>query len=99
MEEDPCLTIITMPCGPWGDRGRCNISKGGAAAATVFEAQEATRPLLALSDQVVVDRVGRGRRVLSVYDQSEMKNTNKLIEDGVLVERTTRDCQLGYKGE
>ena len=61
LEEDPYVTVITMPCGPWGDWGRCNIAKGGVSAATVYEAQEATRPLLALADQVVVDRVRRGR--------------------------------------
>ena len=76
------MTVIAMPCGPRGDWGRRSMSKSGAAAATVFEAHEATRPPLALSDQVAVDRVSRVRRVLleqplgsSVYDQPEMERT------------------------
>ena len=82
--------------------GRRNASRGGAAAATVFEAPEATRPLLALSDQVAVGRASRGRRVLleqplgsGVYDQSEMERTRELIKDGVLLERKPRGRQLG----
>eukprot|EP00959_Pyramimonas_sp_CCMP1952_P014558 308451-Pyramimonas_sp.AAC.1 len=78
-----------MPCGPWGDWGRCNLAKGGAAAATVYEAQEATRPLPALADQMVVGSVSRGRHVLleqplgsSAYNEPEMKRAREVVEKG-----------------
>eukprot|EP00959_Pyramimonas_sp_CCMP1952_P064632 1348896-Pyramimonas_sp.AAC.1 len=41
-----------MPCGPRGTWGRFDLAKVGAAAAAVCVAQEATRPMLAASDQL-----------------------------------------------
>ena len=38
--EDPYLTVLTHPCGPWGNWSRFNMSKGGPAEATVLSLRE-----------------------------------------------------------
>ena len=61
--EDPYLTVITHPCGPWGNWSRFNMSKGGPAEATVLSLREEWRPLLKLVNRTIVDRVKAKRHV------------------------------------
>ena len=102
--EDPYVTIITHPCGPWGAWSRFNLAKGGKAAVTVLHLREEQRPLLRLVAKVIKDRVKAKRHVFveqpfgsqSLYEE-EMKDVLELIEAGTLIFIKVDGCTLGYK--
>jgi hypothetical protein len=103
-EEDPYLTVITHPCGPWGNWGNFNIARGGQAEATVLELRESQRPLLKLVNIIIVGRVKACRHVFveqpygsESINEPEMTDMRKLIEAGRLLMIKVDGCQLGYK--
>ena len=102
--EDPYVTVVTHPCGPWGNWSQCNVSRGGAAADTVLQLREEHRPILKLVNRVVVDRVRAKRHIFieqpygaSSIEEPEMKDVRALIEDGQLVMLKADGCCVGYK--
>jgi len=105
-EEDPYLTVITHPCGPWGNWGNFNIARGGQAEATVLELRESQRPLLKLVNRIIVGRVKACRHVFveqpygsESINEPEMTDVRKLIEAGRLLMIKVDGCQLGYKDQ
>ena len=101
--EDPYLTVITHPCGPWGNWSKFNIAKGGQSEITVLNLREESRPLLRLVNKVITDRV-KGKRHVFVeqpygsdsIEEPEMAETRALIEDGSLMALKVDGCQVGY---
>jgi len=101
--EDPYCTIVTHPCGPWGNWSRAALGKGGAAAATILEAREHDRPILKLVSRAVEHRVGNSRRVFlehplgsEAINQPEMKPVKDMILNGTLFFIRADGCMLGY---
>ena len=101
--EDPYLTTFSHPCGPWGAWSRFNLARGGAAAATVLSAREATRPLVKLVNDTVLGRVQRGRHALAehpaaseCWSQPECKDIQKLFNSNELYFCRADGCMLGY---
>eukprot|EP00435_Cladocopium_sp_Y103_P062124 s1878_g23.t1 len=102
-EEDPYVTVITHPCGPWGNWSNFNIARGGSTEVTVLELRETQRPLLKLVNKVIVDRVKANRHVFveqpygsESINEPEMKDVRNLIESGRLLMIKVDGCQLGY---
>ena len=102
--EDPYVTVVTHPRGPWGNWSQFNVSRGGAAADTVLQLREEHRPILKLVNRVVVDRVKAKRHIFieqpygaSSIEEPEMKDGRALIEDGQLVMWKVDGCCVGYK--
>jgi len=101
--EDPYLTVITHPCGPWGSWSKFNIAKGGQAEATVLSLRENSRPILSLVNKVIKDRVKAKRHVFveqpygsDSIEEPEMSDVRALIEDGSLYAFKVDGCQVGY---
>jgi hypothetical protein len=102
--EDPYLTVITHPCGPWGSWSKFNIARGGSAAETVLSLREDSKPLLALVNKVIKDRVKAKRHVFveqpygsESIEKPEMADVRALVEDGSLLALKVDGCQVGYK--
>ena len=102
--EDPYVTVITHPCGPWGNWSRFNLAKGGQAAATVVENREATKPLLRLVNKTVKDRVKAKRHVFieqplgsESLQEPEMADVLEMVNDGRLIFIKVDGCMVGYK--
>ena len=102
--EDPYVTVITHPCGPWGNWSRFNLAKGGQAAATVVENREATKPLLKLVNKTVKDRVKAKRHVFieqplgsESLHEPEMADVLEMAKDGRLIFIQVDGCSVGYK--
>ena len=66
-EEDPYFTVLTFPCGPWGNYSRINMAKGGPAEQTAMQRREEQRPVLKLVNQLVTQRLKAGRHVAVSY--------------------------------
>ena len=101
--EDPYVTVITNPCGPWGAFSRWNISQGGAAKATVLECREQGRPTLRFVNKLVKDRIAMKRHVFLEHpwgscelDEPEMADVRRLIDKGDLTVVRSDGCRLGY---
>lgn len=102
--EDPYVTVITHPCGPWGNWSRFNLAKGGQAAATVVENREATKPLLKLVNKTVKDRIRAKRHVFieqplgsESLQEPEMADVLEMVNDGRLIFIKVDGCMVGYK--
>ena len=93
--------ILVHRGGAWS---QFNIEKGGLAAQTVLERREAHRPILRLLDDIIADRVEKGRYVLcehparsEAWEQPEMRKTKDLLFSGKLWFVRADGCALGYK--
>ena len=102
--EDPFCTVITEPRGPWGAWARFNIARGGPSAVTVLQQQEANRPILALINKIVCQRVKAKRHVFveqpsgsSWLSEPETDGIQKLSQSGDLILIKFHGCQLGYQ--
>ena len=62
--DDPWLTVIAWPCGPWGSWARFQLGCGGVGAENVTRKREEARGLLEFSAKVAQHRLERGRLVL-----------------------------------
>eukprot|EP00435_Cladocopium_sp_Y103_P024701 s85_g6.t1 len=100
--EDPFLTVITQPCGPWGNWSRFNLAKGGQAALTVLELRAQGRSILKLVAKVIVGRVKAKRHVFieqpvgsSWLEEEELAEVVELISDGILIQIRVDGCQVG----
>ena len=103
-QEDPFCTVLTQPCGPWGNWSRFNISKGGSASVTVLQLREDGRPLLKVVNKTIKDRLRANRHIFmeqplgsQVLDEPEMADVRKLVEDGTLLFIVVDGCMVGYK--
>ena len=103
-QEDPFCTVLTQPCGPWGNWSRFNISKGGSASVTVLQLREDGRPLLKVVNKTIKDRLHANRHIFmeqplgsQVLDEPEMADVRKLVEDGTLLFIVVDGCMVGYK--
>eukprot|EP00435_Cladocopium_sp_Y103_P058473 s1160_g20.t1 len=103
-QEDPFCTVLTQPCGPWGNWSRFNISKGGSASVTVLQLREDGRPLLKLVNKTIKDRLRANRHVFmeqplgsQVLDEPEMSDVRQMVEDGTLLFIVVDGCMVGYK--
>eukprot|EP00434_Breviolum_minutum_P011223 symbB.v1.2.009904.t1/scaffold605.1/size182108/4 len=101
--EDPYVTVITHPCGPWGNWSRFNIAKGGSTAETVLHLREESRPLLKTVNKIVKDRIRAKRHVFieqplgsESLEEPEMADVKKMLEEGVLVMIVVDGCMVGY---
>ena len=101
--EDPYVTVVTHPCGPWGEWSRFNMNKGGAARDTVLGAREAAEPSQRLVSKTIDRRVRAGRHVLcehparsEAWAQPEMKEAHALFNEGLLFFVRCDGCALGY---
>ena len=106
MVEDPYLTVITQPCGPWGNWSRFNLAKGGQSALTVLDLRERGRSVLKLVNKTVVGRIKAKRHVFieqplgsSWLEEEELKDVVNYINDGVLIPIRVDGCQVGYKDQ
>ena len=102
--EDPFLTVITQPCGPWGNWSRFNLARGGKSMLTVLELREAGRPILRLVNKVVKDRIKANRHVFveqplgsQWLEEEELADVVQLLQNGDLVSIRVDGCQVGYK--
>lgn len=102
--EDPYVTVVTHPCGPWGNWSRFNLAKGGQAAVTVVENREATKPLLKLVNKTVKDRIRAKRHVFieqplgsESLQEPEMADVLEMVNDGRLIFIKVDGCMVGYK--
>ena len=62
--DDPWITIIPWPCGPWSSWSRFNLGKEGRSMDTVLEKRQEAEALLQFSADVARHRILRGRMVL-----------------------------------
>ena len=102
--EDPYVTVITHPCGPWGNWSRFNLAKGGAAAETVESLREQGRSVLRAVNKTVKDRINAHRHVFleqpygsQSLDEPEMSDVKKMLDDGKLVMIIVDGCMVGYR--
>ena len=102
--EDPYCTVLTHPCGPWGNWSNFNLARGGPAALTVQQLREDQRPILKMVNRVVVDRLKADRHVFveqpygsESINEPEMSDVRKYIEEGRLICLKVDGCQLGYR--
>ena len=102
--EDPYVTVITHPCGPWGNWSRFNIAKGGSTAETVLQPSR-REPTFAedRSNKIVKDRIRAKRHVFieqplgsESLEEPEMADVKKMLEEGVLVMIVVDGCMVGY---
>lgn len=101
--EDPYVLVITHPCGPWGNWSRFNLAKGGASAETVNLLREENRPVLALVNKVVKDRVKAQRHVFleqplgsKSLEEPEMSDVKQMVEEEKLIFLRVDGCMVGY---
>lgn len=101
--EDPYVTVITHPCGPWGSWSRFNIAKGGRSADTVLQLREESRPILRTTNKTIKDRVKAKRHVFveqpfgsESLDEPEMSDVKKMVDDGTLLFIKVDGCMVGY---
>ena len=101
--EDPYLTVITHPCGPWGSWSRFNLERGGSAAETVLAKREENRPVLKAVNKVIKDRLKAKRHVFveqpwgsASLEEPEMHDVRDLIESGDLIMIKVDGCMVGY---
>lgn len=101
--EDPYVLVITHPCGPWGNWSRFNLAKGGASAETVNLLREENRPVLALVNKVVKDRVKAQRHVFleqplgsKSLEEPEMSDVKRMVEEEKLIFLRVDGCMVGY---
>ena len=101
--EDPYLTVITHPCGPWGSWSKFNIAKGGKSAETVLHLREESRPTLKTTNKIIKDRVKAKRHVFveqpfgsESLDEPEMADVKKMVEEGTLLFIKVDGCMVGY---
>ena len=94
--------MITHPCGPWGNWNRFNLAKGGASAETVNLLREENRPVLALVNKVVKDRVKAQRHVFleqplgsKSLEEPEMSDVKQMVEEKLIFLRVD-GCMVGY---
>ena len=102
--EDPYCTVITQPCGPWGNWSRFNIAKGSSAGATVLQLRADGRPNLKSVNKTIKDRVRANRHIFmeqplgsQVLDEPEMADVRKMVEDGTLLFLVVDGCMVGYR--
>ena len=62
--DDPWITVIAWPCGPWGSWARFQLGRGGIGAENITRQREESRGLLEFSARVAQHRLERGRLVL-----------------------------------
>ena len=103
-QEDPYCTVLTQPCGPWGNWSRFNIAKGGSAGITVQRLREDGRPVLSAVNKTVRDRVKANRHIFleqplgsQVLEEPEMSDVKRMVEDGTLLYLVVDGCMVGYK--
>ena len=103
-QEDPYCTVLTQPCGPWGNWSRFNIAKGGSAEITVQRLREDGRPVLSAVNKTVRDRVKANRHIFleqplgsQVLEEPEMSDVKRMVEDGTLLYLVVDGCMVGYK--
>ena len=104
MREDPDLTVITHPCGPWGNWSRFNLAKSGPAQETVEHLREENRSLPRSVNKTVKDRVRAMRHVFLEHplgsqslDEPEMKDVKAMVDNGTLFYIIVDGGQVGYK--
>eukprot|EP00435_Cladocopium_sp_Y103_P035729 s1670_g9.t1 len=102
--EDPYLTVITHPCGPWGSWSRFNIERGGSAAETVLAKREENRPVLKTVNKVIKQRLKAKRHVFveqpwgsASLNEPGMEDVRNLIENGELIMIKVDGCMVGYQ--
>ena len=102
--EDPYLTVITHPCGPWGAWSKFNLHKGGAAAETVLLKREENRPVLKTVNKVIKQRIKAKRHVFveqpwgsASLQEPEMSDVKDLVESGDLIMIKVDGCMVGYR--
>ena len=59
--DDPWITVIAWPCGPWGSWARFQLGRGGIGAENITRKREESRGLLEFSAKVAQHRLERGR--------------------------------------
>ena len=96
--EDPYVTVITQPCGPWGNWSRFNLWKGGPAAMTVETNRAKACRVETMVNKTVKDRVRANRHVFveQWLEEPEMQDVREMIDDGTLVKIDVHGCRLGY---
>jgi hypothetical protein len=104
--EDPFLTAITQPCGPWGNWSRFNISKGGKSALTVLELREAGRPILRHVSKIITGRIKAKSHVFveqplssQLLMKDELAEVVDWIRQGALTVIRVDGCQVGYQDQ
>ena len=85
------MTVITHPCGPWGDLSRLNLVRGGAAALTVLSRRQAALPIQKMVNDTIAERVKNNRCVFAehpynsqAWNQPEMKDVQRLLGEDKL---------------